>query len=314
MTRRAFDLVILGDCNPDLILTGEEIEPSFGQVERLADDAELTIGGSGAIAACGAATLGLRTALVSVVGDDLFGRFMIDALGQRGVDTSAVSIERASKTGVTVILDRGDDRAILTFPGTIQKLTSDSVDQSLLSAARHVHVSSFFLQTGLVPALPRLLREAKGAGLSTSIDPNWDPRDRWNGGLKSLLPHIDVLLPNGEEATRIAQTPDPASAARVLAGRGPVVVVKLGADGALAVARDTPVLHAAPIPEVQPIDTIGAGDSFDAGFLAGRLSDWTLQRSLELGCVCGALSTRSKGGTPGQPALEEALSHMEETA
>ena len=310
----AFDLLILGDCNPDLILTGEEIEPKFGQAERLAEDGDLTIGGSGSIVACGAARLGLRTSLVSVVGDDLLGRFMVDALGQRGVDTSAVKIDRASKTGITVILDRGDDRAIVTFPGTIQRLSGDTVDRDLLSAARHVHISSFFLQTRLVSALPGLLEETRQAGASTSIDPNWDPRERWNGGLKSLLPQVDILLPNGEEATRIAQAPDPTSAARELANHGPVVAVKLGGDGALAVGKDLPLLRAMPVPGLQPIDTIGAGDSFDAGFLTGRLNGWTVQRSLELACVCGGLSTRSKGGTAGQPSLDEALSFMGEPA
>ncbi len=301
------DLVVLGDCNPDLILTGVEIEPKFGQAERLTEGAELTIGGSGSIVACGAARLGLRTALISVVGDDLFGRFMIDALAARGVETSGIKIDPGERTGITVILDRGHDRAILTFPGTIALLGPESIDRELLTSSRHVHVSSFFLQTALAPALPELLRDARRAGASTSIDPNWDPDEQWDGGLRALLPLTDVFLPNREEATKIAGEPDPGAAARSLARSGGLVAVKLGPDGAVAVDHDQELSEVRTLPDVHPVDAIGAGDSFDAGVLAGLLQGWSTRRALELGCACGALSTRARGGTEAQPTLREAL-------
>ena len=308
------DLLVLGDCNPDLVLRGRDIEPTFGQVERLVDAAELTVGGSGSILACGAARLGLKTALAAVVGDDLFGEFMTRALESRGVDVSPVRADRATRTGITVILDRGDDRAILTFPGTASMLSADSIESGLTTRARHVHVSSFFIQTSLGEELPDLLAQARAAGASTSIDPNWDPNEEWDGGLKSLLPHVDVFLPNGEEAMRIADRPDPRSAARVLARQGPLVAVKLGRDGAVAVRPDGELIEVARIPDVEPVDTIGAGDSFDAGVLTGLLSGWTIERALALGCACGALSTRARGGTAAQPALEEALAALGEIA
>jgi sugar/nucleoside kinase (ribokinase family) len=275
-------------------------------VERLVEAAELTVGGSGSIVACGAARLGLKTALVAIIGDDLFGQFMTSALESRGVDASQITVDPAIRTGLTVILDRGDDRAMLTFPGTIAALRSDSVDRDRLSRARHVHVSSFFMQTELRPALPELLHAARAAGASTSIDPNWDPSERWDGGLKALLPHVDVFLPNGEEATRITGTPDPAQAAEELAKHGPVVAVKLGRDGAIAASRDEDLIEVATLSDVTPIDTVGAGDSFDAGFLAGFLNGWSTERALALGCACGALSTRAPGGTAAQPTLDEA--------
>jgi sugar/nucleoside kinase (ribokinase family) len=304
------DLLVLGDCNPDLILSGGQVEPRFGQVERLVEAAELTVGGSGSIVACGAARLGLSTALMAIVGDDLFGQFMTTALGSRGVDTTQIKVDPVIRTGLTVILDRGDDRAMLTFPGTIATLSSQAIDDARLATARHVHVSSFFMQTDLRPALPELLEHAKASGASTSIDPNWDPSEQWNGGLKALLPSIDVFLPNGEEAMRIAGTPDPKEAARTLAKLGPLVAVKLGRDGAIAAGPDGERVEVAPIPDVEPVDTVGAGDSFDAGFLAGFLNGWSMERALALGCACGALSTRAAGGTAAQPTLEEALASL----
>jgi sugar/nucleoside kinase (ribokinase family) len=301
----ALDLLVVGDCNPDLVFRGGDIEPAFGQVERVVEDGKLTIGGSGAIAACGAARLGLRTALASVVGADALGRFMLDALDERGVDVSGVGVHPQARTGVSVVLVRGSDRAIITALGTISELTADLVDRQLLRAARHVHVSSYFLHHGLHPGLAGLLREARSAGASTSIDPNWDPSEGWDGGLLELLGETSILFVNGEEARRIAAVADVEEAARVLARDGSVlVVVKLGPEGALAVDGGRIIRSAAVA--VEEVDAVGAGDSFDAGFLAGRLAGRPPEKSLQLANTCGALSMRAAGGTKAQPTLAEA--------
>ena len=299
------DLLVVGDCNPDLVLSGGDVAPVFGQVERVVEEAELTIGGSGAIAACGAARLGLRAGLVSAVGDDPLGRFMLDALAARGVDVSGVSILPGGRTGVTVVLVRGDDRGMLTAPGTIADLNADTVDRGLLRRARHVHVSSYFLQTALRPGLPGLLREARAAGATTSVDPNWDPAEEWDGGLLDLLDETNVLLLNADEATRIGRTDDVEAAALALSGEGTVVViVKLGGEGALAVEGGR-IVRSPALP-VDAVDAIGAGDSFDAGFLAGYLAGRRLEESLTLANACGSLSMRAAGGTAAQPTLAEA--------
>ena len=298
------DLLVVGDCNPDLVLSGGDVEPAFGQVERLVDEAELTIGGSAAIAACGAARLGLGTALASTVGDDPLGRFMLDALAERGVDVSGVVVRAEARTGVTVVLVRGSDRAMLTAPGTITELTTQLVDRRLLQAARHVHISSYFLQDGLRPGLTDLLREARKAGASTSVDPNWDPSEQWDGGLLDLLGEITILFVNAEEAKRIAHVEDAEEAGHKLSSAGALVVVKLGADGGLAVSGDRVVRS--PAVAVEEVDAVGAGDSFDAGFLAGHLAGRPLEKTLQLAAACGALSMRAAGGTAAQPTLAEA--------
>ena len=152
------DLIVLGDCNPDLVLHGGDVEPQFGQAERVVERAELTIGGSASIMACGAARLGLRTGLVSVVGDDPLGRFMLGELEQRNVDVSGVVVDGTATTGVSVVLVKDEDRATLTALGSIAALSAEHVDRGLLHSARHVHVSSFFLLHALRPDLPSLLR------------------------------------------------------------------------------------------------------------------------------------------------------------
>jgi sugar/nucleoside kinase (ribokinase family) len=281
------------------------VEPAFGQVERIVEQARLVVGGSGAITACGATRLGLRTALAAVIGDDLFGRFMLDALAAREVDVSGVVVDSERPTGVSVVLVRSEDRAILTALGTIDALSPDRVDSRLLRSSRHVHVSSFFLQYDLRPGLGALLHEARAAGASTSLDPNWDPREEWSGGVLDLLASLDVLLLNAEEARRIAEVEDVESAARTLSGHGPTVVVKLGGGGALGLAGGH-LARAEALP-VAVVDTVGAGDTFDAGFLTGMLTGRSLEQSLELAAVCGSLSTRAAGGTAAQPTLAEAL-------
>jgi sugar/nucleoside kinase (ribokinase family) len=299
----AYDLVVLGDANPDLVMTGD-VEPTFGQAERLVDEARLTVGGSGAIAACGAARLGLRVAFCGVVGDDAMGRFMRDELSGRGVDVSGLRTHPSVPTGVTVVLSRGQDRAILTQPGTIAALDASQVDGGLLGDTRHVHVSSAFLQTALLPGLPTLFDVAHAAGATTSIDPNWDPAGRWDGGLREALPMTDVFLPNETEVTRIARVDDAAAAAHALAADVGLVVVKVGGEGAFAVRDGDEPLAVGPLP-VEVVDTTGAGDSFDAGFLAATLEGRTIRGALAFAGACGALSTRAAGGVDAQPTRVE---------
>jgi sugar/nucleoside kinase (ribokinase family) len=305
------DILVLGDANPDLVLSGGDVVPAFGQAERLVDEARLVIGGSGAIFACGAAKLGLRVAFAGVVGDDMFGRFMCDQLQAHGIDTSAVAVLPDRSTGVTVVLSGPDDRAMLTFAGTIGDLRRSVIGSDVLSRTRHVHVSSYFLQRALAPELPALFREAREGEATTSLDPNWDPSGMWDNGLMSLLSDVDVFLPNEVEALRMARISvvDDALVRLRSAGAG-TVVVKTAGQGAVAAQAGGGLVRVAGIP-TQVVDSTGAGDSFDAGFLAGFLGGQPLRRCLEIGNACGALSTRGIGGVSTQPTMVEALETIE---
>ena len=301
-----FDILVAGEINPDLLLTGE-VAPEFGQVEKLVDTAALTVGSSSAIFACGAARLGLRVAFIGVCGDDLFGHFMLDEMQKRGVDVSHVIVRQGGQTGLSVILNRGADRAILTCPGLIAALRASDIPEVLLQEARHLHVASYFLQTSLQPDLPDLFRRARAFGLTTSLDTNYDPSESW-AGFDELLSVTNVFLPNEKEALSLSKEKDVYAAAERLGRKVETLGIKLGSQGALAV-RSTQKARAASIP-VEVVDTVGAGDSFDSGFLYGYLNGWTLEKSLRLACVCGGLSTQCAGGTDGQPTLGEALAFL----
>lgn len=306
MINQDFDVIVVGELNADLILRGD-VTPAFGQVEKLIDEATLTLGSSSGIFACGAARLGLRVAFVGKVGDDEFGHFVVHELNKRSVETSGIVIDPALPTGLSVILSRPSDRAILTHLGSIAALRYDEIDRSLLSRARHLHLGSFYLLDALRPDVPRLFDEAKASGLTISIDTNYDPTEQWAGGLHDTLQRVDVFLPNETELLAITHE-DSIEAGLDRLAHIPTIAVKLGARGAVA-QRGSEIVHADP-PRVNVVDTTGAGDSFDAGFVYGYLAGQPLQQVLRFACACGSLSTRAAGGTGAQATVEEALAAL----
>jgi sugar/nucleoside kinase (ribokinase family) len=304
------DVLVLGELNPDLVLSGPDLTPRFGQVETLVEQSTLTLGSSGAIFAAGCARLGLRTAICGLVGADPFGRFVIDQLRTLGVGLEGVVVEEGMGTGLTVILNRGEDRAILTHLGAMSAMTADRIDPGLLARARHVHVTSYFLQHALQPDLPALLARARQGGATVSMDTNWDPAERWSDGVQETLEQVDVFLPNEVEALALTGAGSAEEAARRLRQTVPEVAVKLGARGALALDGERPV-RATPL-RVDVRDTTGAGDSFDAGYVFGLLTGLPLRERLDAACACGALSTRGVGGTTAQATRQEVAAALQD--
>lgn len=298
------DILVIGEINCDLVLRGSAV-PEFGQVEKLVEDADLTIGSSSCIFACGAARLGLRVGFAGLTGADTFGRFMLEAMQARGVEVSGVVIDPTQKTGLTVILSHGNDRAILTYPGAMAALSAAHIDLAYLRRARHVHIGGYYMLDALRPAVPDLFAAVRAAGASTSLDTNYDPRETWAGGIDAALAQTDVFLPNEAELLAITRQPSVDLALDALSDRVGLIAVKCGERGGLA-WRSGERAEAGILP-VELVDTTGAGDSFDAGFLYGYLQGWSLDAMLHLGTACGSLSTRAAGGTQAQATLEEAL-------
>ncbi|HEY2298038.1 MAG TPA: PfkB family carbohydrate kinase [Jatrophihabitans sp.] len=295
-------VLVVGDVNPDLILRGDVV-PRFGQAEQLLDSATVLIGGSAGITAHGLARLGRPVSLLAAVGDDAFGSGQRAELGAAGVDTDLIVTRADVGTGLTVVLSRAGDRAILTYPGAIPTLTVADVDQAIAQRpdVQHVHIASLYLQPALVAALPALLARLRASGHTVSLDTNDDPAGTWLG-MSDLLPHVDVLLPNRAEAVALnhGACDDPAGAARSLSGFGPLVVVKNGEHGALAVAADGTEL-VAPGVIADLVDSTGAGDTFDAAFLDAWLGGAELITCLRRAVLAGALAVSAVGGTTTQP-------------
>ena len=290
-----FEVTIAGELNLDLILYGlpEQLAP---EREMLADRMMLTLGSSSAIVAHNLAALGSKVGFQSRIGDDPLGQIALERLQQSGVDVSGVRrVPGSITTGLTVILHHEGWRNILTYAGTIAELTWDDLDLTLLAESRHFHLSSYYLQKGLRPRVPELFDRLKSAGLTISLDTNDDPDDQWQGGLQEVLRYVDVFLPNQREARKVAGTEDLEEAVKKLAMRVPLVVVKLGREGAMAQRGSERVLS--PAQRVTPVDPVGAGDSFDAGFLHEYIRGADLQTCLAAANRAGALSTTRPGGT-----------------
>jgi len=290
-----FDVTIAGELNLDLILYGlpEQLPP---ERELLADRMMLTLGSSSAIVAHNLAALGSRVGFQSRIGDDPLGQIALDRLHQGGVDVSLVRrVPGSTTTGLTVILHHEEWRNILTYSGTIAELTWQDLDLDYLADSRHFHFSSYYLQKGLRPRVGELFQLLKSRGLTISLDTNDDPDDRWEGGLREILRHVDVFLPNEREACKAAGTEDLEAAVRKLSELVPLVVVKLGRKGAMAQKGSERFTSTSK--EVVPVDTVGAGDSFDAGFLHEYVRGSDLPTCLASGNLAGALSTTRPGGT-----------------
>jgi sugar/nucleoside kinase (ribokinase family) len=298
------DLIVIGDANPDLILTGDDLVPELGQVEKFIDGADLVVGGSASITAIGAARLGLRVGICSVVGDDAAGRFMETSLAGAGVDTHHLRVDPSLPTGMSILFMSGDDRAILTAPGTIDAVGADDLGRLSDVPARHVHVSSYFLMgDAFRSALPETLSRFRSNGSTTSIDTNWDPQGAWKLG--PVLDAIDLFLPNEGEIRAIAGRRSVEDAMTVLTSRGPSIVVKRGSEGAVGLVDGASIRVEAPA-FAEFVDAVGAGDSFNAGYLTGILTGSDPATALRLAVAAGTLSTRRAGGTRGQATREEA--------
>jgi sugar/nucleoside kinase (ribokinase family) len=264
----------------------------------------MVLGSATAIMAMGLARLGTPVAFVGRVGDDVWGRYCLDDMASRGIDLSRVIRGGGLKTGVTVSITHPLDRALVTYLGAISALTGADVPDAAMAGLDHLHASSFFFQEGLRPDFPDLFARARRAGLTTSLDTGFDPSERWDGGLRETLLETDLFFPNEVELAALAGTEDPAEGLRRLENGRTRVVAKLGKSGAMTLEGGQVVQ--VPAYPVETIDTTGAGDSFNAGFLHRWLQGAPIVECLRLGAACGALSTLGLGGTGAQPTLADA--------
>ena len=300
-------VLVAGELNPDLVLASLTSAPEPGR-EVVAREFALRLGSSSAICASGLAKMGNDVAFLGTAGDDAFGTFCVQQLTAAGVDVNLVRIDPSLQTGLTVSIT-GRDRALVSYPGAMEDLRADDVTDSVLACFDHLHVSAYFLQRGLKPGLPGLFRRARALGIATSFDPGHDPYDEWGDEIRDVFRDTSVLFLNEIELELTTGSGDIEQGLRQLATDSTLAVVKLGARGSAALGASG-VIERVPAMEVDVVDTTGAGDSFNAGFLHAWLRDSSLAEALRCGVVCGSLSTRGLGGCEAQPDAVQLREHL----
>lgn len=297
-------ILILGEINPDLILQGYHLFPELGK-EVIVDDLQLTLGSASVICAVGLVKLGANLGFLGKVGNDTYGHFCLDGMRSFGIDLSLITADPKLKTGITVSVSSAKDRALITYPGAMTALTEHDVTDDILRQFTHVHAASYYLQEGLRPGCARIFERATKLGLTTSLDTGYDPTETWAEDIHETLKFVDIFLPNEVELRWIGRSEDQVQALKNLTTGRTQVVAKLGSKGCIALHEGEP-LHIPPF-KVSPVDTTGAGDSFNAGFLHAWLNWKNLPEAMRFASACGALSTQGMGGTGCQATEAEAL-------
>jgi sugar/nucleoside kinase (ribokinase family) len=304
-------ILVVGEINVDFVFKGCHAAPTLGK-EVLADDFLMTPGSSAMICAMGLARLGNHVIFHGKLGMDASGKFCLHALHDAGIDVASLRPDSALRTGVTASLSTTQDRALVTFPGAMAELREEDIKDGLLEKSDHLHVSSYYLQRGLRPGCKRLFARAAEAGLTTSLDPGFDPDQRWGDDLLDTLREVDIFLPNEEELLAITGQSVVKDALMALQNGRTRTIVKRGRRGCSSLHED----QWANVPAylVDAIDSTGAGDSFDAGFLHAWLRELPWLDCMRWGSACGSLSTRGIGGTGSQATVDEALMLMADDA
>lgn len=310
---KRFDITAIGELNVDLILNRIGGFPEIGK-EIFAREMLLTLGSSTAIFAANAASLGAGTAFAGMIGRDVFGSLVKRSLEDKGVDTRFVIESDAAATGATVVMNYAEERANVTYQGAMDRMRLADLDPELFDATRHIHLSSLFMQSGLLEDIGDLLRLARSKGVTVSLDTQWDPAEKWEFDYRHLLPLVDLFLPNEKELmalTHSTATDDAIDA--IIPYLGQAAVVKCGSRGSVLVRKEGPKRELPAFLNRSVVDAIGAGDSFNAGFISAFVKGRPLEECQRLGNLTGAINTTAAGGTGAFASREAVIRTARET-
>ena len=298
-----YDIAAIGELNVDIILNGIESEPEIGK-EKFCKDMTVTLGSSTAIFAANAAALGSKVCFVGLVGRDSFGDLVRTSLEAKGVDTKYV-MQGEVPTGATICMSYGEDRANLTYQGSMDVMGFDDIDKDVFNHVKHIHLSSLFMQSGLLRDVHKVLDLAAEKGITVSLDTQWDPMETWKLDYKTVLPKIAVFMPNETELKALTHKDNLESAIQeVLPYLGCAMLVKCGSKGSLLVKKDGSRKELPAFLNKNVVDAIGAGDSFNSGFISAFVKGLSLEDCQETGNLTGAVNTTAAGGTGAFVSLE----------
>lgn len=289
------DVLVVGELNVDIILDQIVSFPEIGK-EKIAKKLTITLGSSSAIFASNLSTLGTNVAFLGKIGTDNHAEIIKTSLQEKGVNTDLILETKDHKTGLTIVMNYNMDRANITYPGAMNYLLEPEITDKMLEQAKHMHLSSVFMQKGLKDSIVNLFKRAKKLGLTTSLDPQWDPAEKWDLDLENLLPLVDVFLPNAKEFQYITNTSSIAAGLEKVKEYANIMAIKDGEHGAHLWQNGQLITKPAYL-NAHVADCIGAGDSFNAGFISQFIKGKNLLDCLVYGNITGAINTTKRGGT-----------------
>ncbi|MBU0476242.1 MAG: carbohydrate kinase family protein [Bacteroidetes bacterium] len=295
--------MVVGELNVDLILNKIDSFPEMGK-EKIAQKMDLVLGSSSAIFASNLSSLKVKVGFIGKIGNDSFGKICIDSLQKKGVDTSLIVTDKILKTGATIVLNYDNNRAMVTHPGAMENLTTYDITEEVIKDAKHLHLSSPFLQPGIKNSLVDIFKKAKSYGLTTSLDTQWDPNEQWDLNLEELLPFVDVFLPNKEELLLLTAEKSIEKALDKIEKYSNTVIVKMGINGSLSMTNGKRK-KVDPFLNNDVVDAIGAGDSFNAGFISKYIQGNSIIVCQTFGNIIGAINTTASGGTSAFDSIEK---------
>lgn len=296
IVNKKWDVIVTGELNIDIILNDIHSFPEMGK-DIQAEQFSFVLGSSSAIFACNIASLGAKVAFCGVIGNDYFGDFVLKKLKERKIDTSMVHRTNECHTGVTVVLNYDNDRAMVTYHGTMALTSIDMIPFDIFKDARHFHLSSCYLLPKLLNRLPEIYQRAQQAEMTTSLDPQWDPHEKWNLDITALLKHLDVFFLTESEMQNMTKDKDVKSTMEKISSEKSIIVIKRGTHGSTLFSRKSGFCHAGAYLNKDIADAIGAGDSFNAGFIYKFINGSKLSECQDFGSLVAAVSTTRPGGT-----------------
>lgn len=298
---KIWDAYVYGDVNIDLVIPDVDSLPAPGQ-EVETEVMETFVGGGAALFTLGLGKLGLRPVFQGSVGNDCYGAFILEEVRKNNVDDSLITISETEKTGISISFTNKNDRSFLTYRGTNAGLDIMQADVEKIARAGHIHITGYEGKKNHDRYLAFLKKIKEKTDTTVSLDVGWDPTGAWSQDIYQLFPYIDVLFMNETESVHYSRMSAPREAAEEFAKKGPIAVMKLGSKGSIAVQEGR--FYEAASYKVEAVDTTGAGDSFNAGFIYGFIKKKSISECLCYGNGCGALSVTALGGNSGFPSRE----------
>ena len=288
-----------------------------GQDVDLLDEIRLTVAGTAAGTSVDLAKLGASVAAMGAVGEDAAGSFIIDTMRRYGIDTAGIHRKPGVQTSATMLPIRPNgERPALHVLGANAHLTEADVDLETIAAARHLHFGGTYLLASLdgEPS-GRILRAAKAAGVTVSLDLIAIDRPDLLQVLLPALPYLDFFMPGLDEARMICGLHDRREVIAFFLDRGVKhTVFKMGAEGSsIAFQDDAGEVQEVRLPAFATtvVDSTGCGDAYCAGFIVGLLRGWDLERCCRLGTAAAALVITGLGSDAGIVDLEQTIQFME---